>query len=166
MRRTHDDPSPSSSERGNPMRKVRATRTSAVAMLLVAVTLLLAGCGSSGGTAAAAGTSATSTPASPQPSTRPSGARGGFDAATLKKITDCLTAAGIAVPSFSPRPIRSGAPTGRPSGAPTGGPGGGQGGRPGAGPGIFGSAAAQAALKACGITLPTRRPTPAAAATS
>ena len=148
----------------------RYTRTAAVSVTLLALTLGLTGCGSSGGTSAAAASAA----ASPAPSTRPSGVRGGFDATQLKAITACLPAAGIAVPTFSAgaRPsgapsggIPSGAPTGIPSGGPGGGAGG-QGGPGGAAGGIFGSSAAQAALKACGITLPTGRPGASAAPTN
>jgi hypothetical protein len=152
---------------------IRSRRIHPAATALLITSVLLAGCGGGSGSASGA---ATSTAASTASSGRPSGGAGGafggpggFDAATLQKITACLSAAGISVPSFSARPIPTGTaggarPTGLPSGGPpSGAPTGGQGGGPG---GLFGSAAAQAALKACGITVPTGRPAPSAAATS
>lgn len=118
-----------------------------------AVTLLfavgvLAGCGSS--------SDSTGTESSTTPTTRPSGAPSGAtgaQAAQLAKIQECLTAAGITVDIPSGLPSR---PTGTarpgPSGAPpSGAPGGGLG-------GAFSDPDAQAALKACGITLPTGTP--------
>jgi hypothetical protein len=110
---------------------------------VLALSLVACGGGSSGSTAAASTPDASATGA-------PGGAdrAGGFD---FTKAQACLKAAGIAVPTGNggPRPSGSGGaiPSGaagiRPSGA-AGGPGG----------GMFDSAAAQAALKACGITVP------------
>ncbi|MEO8517929.1 MAG: hypothetical protein ABI438_02025 [Dermatophilaceae bacterium] len=129
---------------------------SAGAALIVAVGL--AGCGSS---STSSGT-ATSTTASPTgaptgaagrvPGRAGAGGLGGFDSAQLQQVQDCLKAAGVAVPTAPPSGFPSGDFTpgaGRPSGG-TGGPGAGA----GAG-GLFNNPEAQAALKACGITLPT-----------
>jgi hypothetical protein len=118
--------------------------TSAVALLLAVG--VLAGCGSS--------SDSTSAKSSTTPTARPSGAPSGptgAQAKQLAKIRECLTAAGITVDIPSGLPSR---PTGtaRPSGAPpSGAPGGGLG-------GVFSDPDAQAALKACGITLPTGLP--------
>ncbi len=124
---------------------VRPRRLASAATLLFAVGVL-AGCGSS--------SDSTGTESSTTPTTRPSGAPSGAtgdQAAQFAKIQECLTAAGITVDIPSGAPSR---PTGtaRPSGAPpSGAPGGGLG-------GAFSGPDAQAALKACGITLPTGRP--------
>lgn len=122
---------------------------------VLAFSLVACGGGSSGGSATAA-----STP-NPSASGGPGGAPGGFD---MSKIQACLKAAGISVPTNSdfPRPSGSFSPGGtppsgaRPSGPPSGG---------GAG-GLFNSPEAQAALKACGITMPTGGPGPNATPTS
>ena len=122
-------------------------RRSAVLVVLPAV-LLVAGCGGGdAGTTTAAPTSASA-----------EGGPGGFrDGAEFQKIRQCLTAAGIPVPT----------PTGtfrRPTGTPDpnrtfGGtpPSGAPGGRGGFG-GLFREPQVRAALKACGITVPTGRP--------
>ena len=91
----------------------------------------------------------------------------------MQQIQACLKAAGIEVPTPSGAPSGmpsdgagggpgggtppSGMPSGAaPSGAPSGGPGGGPGGRRG---GVdLSDKKVQAALKACGITVPTARP--------
>jgi hypothetical protein len=117
---------------------------SAVALLFAVG--VLAGCGSSSDST---GATASATP-SASTSGAPTGATGA-QAKQLAKIQECLTAAGITVDIPSGLPSR---PTGtaRPSGAPpSGAPGGGLG-------GAFSDPDAQAALKACGITLPTGRP--------
>jgi hypothetical protein len=129
-----------------------AARRSA-ALVLPAV-LLLSGCGGDiGGATSAAPTSSAAAEAPNGP--------GGAD---FQKIQECLTAAGISVPTPSGGFQR---PTGTP---PSGGPGrqggpGGPGGTPPSGAprgggfgGIFRSDEAQAALKACGITVPTGSP--------
>jgi len=79
----------------------------------------------------------------------------------MQQIQACLKAAGISVPT--PTGMPSGGPGGGPSGMPSGGPpsggpsGGPQGGRGG---GVdFSDKKVQAALKACGISVPTARPT-------
>jgi hypothetical protein len=130
-----------------PMRRL------ALPVVLPAV-LALSACGGGGG-----GT----TTASP---TATSGAGQGFrNGEDFQKIQECLTAAGITLPtpsgglrgtppSGAPQGTPpSGAPRGTPpSGAPgDGGPGGGFG-------GMFSDPDVQAALKACGITAPTGRP--------
>ena len=88
---------------------------------------------------------------------------GGFGGADFTKIQACLKAAGIALPTRSGFPRPSGSfsrPSGtafpRPSGS--GGPGGGFGGGRGGGA-MFSDPQVQAALTACGITVPTGRPT-------
>ena len=134
----------------------RTTRAHlAVAGALVGASTLLAGCGGSG--------SATTTVAGAAPTASASGTgRGpgaGMDAATQASIQQCLTAAGLTMPSFTRRPGASGArPSGSPGGTPPAGTRGGvrPSGAPGGGP--FADPKIQAALTACGITLPTGRP--------
>ncbi len=120
------------------------------ATLAVTATLAcgLAGCGGSD--------AATPAAAAPSAGNRAGGAR--IDPALQQKITQCLQAAGIAVPSFTPRPSGRPRPTGQPR--PSGAPGAGQRGGFGA---VFNSPAAKAALQACGITLPTRGAQPSGA---
>lgn len=119
-----------------PIRHARRCAT----LLLLAITsaAVLAGCGSS--------SSATGTPG-----TFTSGGPGGFSisAAQQRKIRSCLRAAGLssAIPTGRASAVPSGAPSGAPSGGFSGGP------RQG---GPFGDPQVQAALKACGITLPSR----------
>jgi hypothetical protein len=124
---------------------------------VLAFSLVACGGGSSGSTASAATpkTSATGAPGG--------GGRGGFGGADFTKIQACLKAAGITLPTRSgfPRPSGSFSPRARPSGVRPSGvrPSGGNF-RGGAG-GQFASPQVQAALKACGITIPTggaRRP--------
>lgn len=137
---------------------------SAAAVAVMAV-LALAACGSD--TPDAAGTASTA------PSTPPSGAP---NAGAFQEIRACLEAAGLDtgdLPSGAPSGMPSGRPSGMPSGAPSdlpsdfpsgpppgmasGGPGGGGGGGP-----MNLGAEAQAALVACGITMPSRPPAGAA----
>ncbi len=100
------------------------------------VTLALAGCG---------GAAATTNTAS---GGGPGGGGGGRrDPAEQQKIAQCLQAAGLPVPSFTPRPTRA---PGEPP--PTRTPGQNRGG------GQFADPRVRAALQACGITLPTRPP--------
>jgi hypothetical protein len=134
-----------------------ATGLAAVAVLVLG----LSGCG--GGSTAS--TSA-STPTGAAGATEASGAAGPrFDAAKQQKIRQCLEAAGISMPTLTGRPseVPSGQrPSGPPSGLrPSGSPGQGFGGQ-------FADPKVRAALQACGITLPTRRPSgiPAAPATT
>ena len=99
------------------------------------VALALAGCGSTAATAPAA-------------SGGGGGSGGGarMDPAQQQKITQCLQAAGLPVPSFAPRPSRA---PGQPP--PTRTPGQNRG-------AAFADPKVRAALQACGITLPTRPP--------
>lgn len=111
----------------------------------------------------ACGSSSSAEPAATE-SAAPGGPGGGFGGADFQKITACLKAAGIDVPdlpsgmpsnrpSGMPSGMPSDRPSGRPSGAPSGFPGGGRGGID------FSDAKVNAALKACGITVPTGMPT-------
>ncbi len=124
--------------------------------------LAACGSGSDASTSPAQATSAPTARATGQPA-------GGFGGQNFQEIQQCLSAAGFSIPTPS-----GGFPTGRPtdlgpgrsstsdgtppSGAPNGrGPGSG---RRGAFGQILNNPQAQAALKACGITIPTGRPTP------
>lgn len=119
---------------------------------LLASALMLTACSSTdpSTTTTTAATQAPTAPAAGQP--RPAGV-------DLQKITDCLEAAGIDVPSGRPSNLPSGRPTDRPTGRPTDLPSGmpsgmaapGQGGGPA---GALNDPEAQAALTACGIELP------------
>jgi hypothetical protein len=136
----------------------RITRTAAArtAVALPVLLLALTACGGSSGTATA-GAAATGSPGA-------NGPGGGFGGADFTAIQNCLTAAGISLPTPSGRPSGAARPTDqprpsgtfngtppadgvRPSGAPDGGFGG----------GMFQGADVQAALKACGIAVPTGR---------
>ena len=131
----------------------RRSRTVRAAIAPAALLLVLAGCGGSDSTV----TPASSATGSPGAQGGPGGGPGGADFAAIQA---CLKAAGIAVPTpnGSARPSGGARPSGtdvpRPSGSarPSGGRGGGFGGG-----GMFESAEAQAALKACGLTVPTGR---------
>jgi len=128
-------------------------RVAALTVVGVLAAAALTGCGGS-----SSGTS------SGGPTTFRSGGPGGFqlDPGQQQKIQRCLKAAGLSA-SF---------PTGRPSGVPSGGPSGSPpsgapsdftGGGPSGGPGGIADPEVQAALKACGISLPSR---PTVSATS
>ena len=119
--------------------KTRRSITATTA-LLTTVALALSGCG--GGSSSNPTTSATSQPG-------PSG----VDPTQIKAIRACLKAAGLAtsIPTGAPSDMPSDLPSNLPSGAPTdvpsnfsGGPG-----------GQFNDPKIQAALKACGIQVPT-----------
>lgn len=117
--------------------------------LTVAGALSLAACGSSSSAEPAQTESAAPGP-------------GGFGGADMQKIFACLKAAGIDVPD-----LPSGMPSGRSSGMPSDRP---SGARPSGAPsdfrgrgGIdFSDAKVAAALKACGITVPSGMPAPQA----
>jgi hypothetical protein len=131
----------------------RAARTG-VAVLVVAAALTA--CGGSGSSSAGA----TTTPSAAS-STGGAAARAGrFDPAEMQKIRDCLSAAGISLPTPSGG-FRSVNPSDRPSVRPsrTRPPGSPSGGFRGQDRGFFADPQARAALEACGITLPTGRPT-------
>ncbi len=113
-----------------------------LALLGMGSALVLAGCGSS-----SSDTGATHRFSSGGPS------EFGISAAQQRKIRSCLEAAGLAsaVPTGRPSGVPSGGPSGAPpSGAPTGEL---STGAPQDGP--FGDPEVRAALKACGITLPS-----------
>lgn len=141
-------------------------------VLPLAVTVLgitLAGCGSSessGGNGSAAASGTPTTPVAAPTGGVPSGAPGpgGSGGIDFTKVQACLKAAGIALPTTLPSGVPSTLPSGGFNGTPppgftpgaSGGPGG-----PSGGPGFLSDPKAQAALKACGITLPTGPPTAA-----
>ncbi|HET9653948.1 MAG TPA: hypothetical protein VFP72_01240 [Kineosporiaceae bacterium] len=129
-----------------PLRVRQAAALGATGLVVAAA---LAACG--GGSGAAKTTAAAVTTPTAASTRTPRAGR--FDQAEMQKVRDCLSAAGITMPpptrTFNP----SERPTARPSGAPTGG-GGGFGNR-----GLFADPKVRAALEACGITLPTGRPT-------
>jgi hypothetical protein len=139
----------------------KAVTLTALAPVL-AFSLAACGSGSSGSPASASTPSATGAPG-------PGGARGGFGGVDFTKIQACLKAAGISLPTRTdfPRPSGSFSPGPRPSGVGPSGvrPSGGNF-RGGADRGLFASAQVQAALKACGITVPTGGPRPNATPTS
>ena len=113
--------------------------------LVVVAAIAAAACGSGGTTAAPAA----SAPAASAPAGAPDGS---FDFA---KIQQCLTAAGIALPSGGSFALPSGGIPPRPSGSfapPSGSFAPPSGGFPGGG---LNNAATLAALKACGIALPS-----------
>ena len=153
-----------------------ATRAVAVATVPVSV-LALAACGgsSAGGDGAAAAAPAASSAAdgggAPDAEGMPGGGRGGFDSEQFAQIRDCLSAAGISVPTptarpdftpgagYTPRPGMTGRPTARPTDVPTGAPGaGGRGGFGGGIGAILQDPTAQAAIKACGLEVPSFGP--------
>jgi hypothetical protein len=123
--------------------------------------LALVACGGSSGAAKSTG-SASAAPSAA--SSASGGARGaGGDLRTLyndPQVQACLKAAGITVPTFSARPSGarpSGAPTGeRPTNFPSGARPSGSGFAGGQANGQF--AKIEAALKACGIAVPTFTP--------
>ena len=116
--------------------------------------LALAGCGSSDN-AATPSDSATGAPGA-------GGGQGGggFGGADFTAIQACLKAAGISLPTpsggFGGRPSGSARPSDAANGTPRARPSGAAGGG-GGGAGMFQSAEVQAALKACGIAVPTGR---------
>lgn len=109
-----------------------------------AVALLTGGTLAACGGAASSGTSPSGTSAATSAGQGPQNGSEGGDGSQFAAIQKCLAAAGISVPTPPP------APSGAPTGAPTGGPG---------GPGSpFSDAKVIAALKACGINVPTGAP--------
>lgn len=111
----------------------------------------------------ACGSSSTSTSTTPAATGTPSAAGQGPGGIDLAAIQKCLSAAGISMPSGMPTGP-SGMPTGTPSGMPSGTPSAMPSGRPsgipsGAPTGMLNDPKVQAALKACGISMPTGAPT-------
>lgn len=112
--------------------------TMATAALLTTVALAISGCGSGSGSSSDPAGTGTAQPRPP-----------GVDPAQMKAIQKCLKAAGLGqsfpqgAPSDLPSNLPSGAPTDVPSNF-SGGPG-----------GQFNDPKIQAALKACGIQVPT-----------
>ncbi len=139
-------------------------RITIAGLAVLAGTLSLTACGGSSGSAKASATSSSSSSASASGSASRGRGAGGAGFLQSAQVQQCLKAAGITVPTFSAGARPSGSFT-RPSGSftrPSGsftrpsGAGGGFGG------GFFGTDTAegqqiQAALKACGITVPTGR---------
>jgi len=137
------------------------SRSHPLATLVVVLGLLLTACGSSDSntdTASEPQATASSTPAGGQDGQ--GGPGGGFDQEQLDAIRACLEAAGLEdafptdVPSGQPSDLPSDRPSDLPSDFPTGGASGGPGGPFGA----LNDPDVQAALQACGIELPTGRP--------
>ena len=141
--------------------EVRLSRTATGMTAAALLAIGLSGCG--GGSSSPSTTAASPTGAAA--AVGATGQRTGprFDPAEQQKIRQCLEAAGIPVPTFTGRP--SGFPSGqRPSGVPSGmRPSGTRG--EGFG-GRYADPKVRAALEACGITLPTRRPSGVPAAPS
>lgn len=137
------------------------TRAASVGSVLLAAALV-AGCGGGGSSSASGAAPATSGPTT-APGAGPTGSPGagrgfgGQNPQQLAAIRQCLRAAGIPLPSFDPsRRFSPGAtPSFSPRPRPTGSGGAGPGGRR-----LFADPKVQAALKACGITVPTFRPRP------
>jgi hypothetical protein len=123
-----------------------------LALAAVSITAMAAACGGGSGATGGGGTTG--------PTSRPTGSGGprpgGFaDSAQFQKIRECLTAAGISLPSPSGG-FRSGTRAGPPSGSPSGPRPSGS--FPAGGNRMFDDPKVQAALKACGITIPTGGP--------
>ncbi|RZS87203.1 hypothetical protein EV189_2627 [Motilibacter rhizosphaerae] len=152
----------------------RARSVLAAGAVVLGGSLVLTACGGSGGSS---GSSGTASAAAPAPAASGAPRSGGFRqdpqmAAEFTKIRQCLQAAGIPVPTPSARPGYTPGASPRPRFTPgaTPRPGftpGARGGRPGGfGGGGLGRITqdpqAQAAIKACGLTLPTFAPRPAA----
>ena len=123
-------------------------RTLCIAGVLAATTLV-AGC--SGGSGSAAAASGPTAAAGAVPTGAPGGGPGGQNPQEFAAIRQCLQAAGVPLPSIDPS--RRFSPGARPSGSPRPRPTGSDARR--GGRGLFADPAVQAALKACGITLPT-----------
>jgi hypothetical protein len=141
--------------------------TLTVAALAPVLALGLTACGGSSSTATVAGATPNAG-ATGAPGGNGQGAGRGFGGADFAKMQACLKAAGIAVPTRSDFPRPSGSftrPSGAANGTPPSGAAGGRGGGGGMG-GLFSSPEAQAALKACGITVPTGRARASASATN
>jgi hypothetical protein len=126
----------------------RFSRTESIGIVALGPVLAfsLAACGGSSSTASTTPSAA---------ATGAPGGGGGANNADFAKIQACLKAAGITVtmPSGGARPPGGARPSGTAQPRPSGSAG--AGGGPGGGGGMFSSAKAQAAIKACGLTVPT-----------
>ena len=133
-----------------------ARRGLRVAVAGVVAAAALTACGGSG---------SSSTTAAATPSGSGTGGPGGrgFNSAEFQKIRECLTAAGISIPT--PTGTRSFNPSDRPTDRPSRTPGATRSGGGGFGGGIYADPKVRAALEACGITLPTGRPSGSPGAT-
>ena len=143
------------------MRGINRSTVARVAVAGPILLLALTACGGSSGGTATPAAAATGSPGA-------NGQGGGFGGADFTAIQNCLSAAGISLPTPSGRPSGAARPSGTFNGTPPT-----DGARPSgaarAGGGLFQSAEVQAALKACGIAVPTgrgARPTATAAPTS
>ncbi len=129
-----------------------ASRALRLAAIGLAAATGLAACGGS------SGSPATVTPSGAAATGTPGAAGRGFNSAEFQKIQECLTAAGISLPTRTGG-FPTGRPTDRPSGSPSArftGPRPSGSGRVGGFGGEFSDPTVRAALQACGIALPTR----------
>ena len=146
------------------------TRAVSAASATLICATALAGCGSSSTSSGATATTTAAPQATTSQSRGQAGAPGGFDPAVIQQMQTCLQAAGITMPSapsgvpgggFTPGATPPSGATPGPDGGftpgatpPSGANAGPGGGGPGGG-GMFNTPEAKAALKACGITVPT-----------
>jgi ABC-type phosphate transport system substrate-binding protein len=152
---------------------LRFRRYAIAGVLTLAAAGVLSGCGSGSSGSSAAISSKTAVAGQPSQ---------GGSSTQMAAIQKCLSAAGINMPTppsgqsgqGGGQPGQNGAqPSGQPTGAPSGMPSAGQSGQPSNGAaaggqagGMFSDAKVVAALKACGITVPTNGPGQAGAAPS
>jgi hypothetical protein len=144
------------------------SRSLSFATLVVVIGVLLTACGSDDSSTDDASEPGATT--SSAPSGGPSGGPGGFDQEQVDAIRACLEAAGLedafptdlpsGQPSGFPSEMPSDLPSDMPSDLPSDFPSGGASGGPGGGFGALNDPEVQAALEACGIELPTGRPSP------
>jgi hypothetical protein len=146
----------------------RAVRGGApVVVLVVALAAVLTACSGSNDTSNASGTPSAGAGGGTSGEVRGVAGRDGrgLDPAQLQRIRECLSAAGLSMPTpsggfrtFNPTDRPTDSPTDSPTDRPTDGrfrgPGGGQ----------FADPRVRAALEACGIAVPTGRPTGSASA--
>lgn len=129
------------------------------AVAVTCLTLGLTACGGGSGEAATTTPVAASTgaPAADGAAGGAGAGQGGPGGVDFAAVQSCLTAAGIDLPTPSGGPRGTDRPTDRPTARPSGAPNGGNGGGGGGRGGMFQDPEVQAALTACGITLPTGR---------
>jgi hypothetical protein len=148
--------------RGQRLATVRAARGGVPAVVLVvALTAALTACSGSGDASNASGTPSTGAGGGTSGAVRGVDGRDGrgLDPVQSQRIRECLSAAGLSMPTpsggfrtFNPTDRTPGTPGARPSGSPTDGRFRGPGGGP------FADSRVRAALGACGIAVPTGRP--------